>query len=316
MGAEHDAQARVHRTAIAGGKLFAHRGQAVLQAVGEGAGEAGHVEELANLAHVHAALQAELLQRDTVVLAVLAAARVTRVGAGGQHQHVAVAVLVGLGEHVLHVGLPVAVRPGNRDARAALGQRLLQRGEQSAVLLVNRRDTAVGAVVGGDLLEALVRDAAAGGHIAQERDDVLLTLGAAEGGENHQVVGSGFLGANTDDGPLAAVLPQGLLGQPRRAVGGRVGGVGTVGDDVIGQEGAVQGALARGVCVCGGETRGTRRHPGHAGGGGRNRGVLGGGLYRAGRTGVGATASAGSAVRLLAHARTSAISSAPMRRPV
>ena len=200
--------------------------------------------------------------------------------------------------------------------RAALGQRLLQGGKQGAVLPVNGRDASVGAVVGGDLFEALIRDTAAGGHVAKEGDDVLLAFGTAEGGENHQVVGAGFLSANADDGPLAAVLPQGLLGQPRRAVGGRVSGVGAIRDDVIGQEGTVQNALARGVCVCGGETRGTRRHPGRGRGGGHCRGVLGGGLYRAGRTGVGATASAGSAVRLLAHARTSATSSAPMRRPV
>ncbi len=58
----------------------------------------------------------------------------------------------------------------------ALGERLLQCGEQGAVLLVNRRDAAVGAVVGGDLFEALIRDTAVSGHVAQERDDVLLPL--------------------------------------------------------------------------------------------------------------------------------------------
>ena len=125
MGAEHDAQARVQRTAIACGKLLTHRGEPVLQAVGKGAGKAGNVEELADLAYVHAALQAQLLKRDAVVFTVLAAARIARVGAGRQHQHVAVAVLVGFGEHVLHVGLPVAVRPGDWDVRAALGERLL-----------------------------------------------------------------------------------------------------------------------------------------------------------------------------------------------
>ena len=110
MGAEHNPQARVQRTAIACGELLTHRGEAILQPVSESAGEAGHVKELTDLAHVHATFQAELLNRHAVVLTVLAAARVARVGAGRQHEHVAVAVLVGFGEHVLHVGLPVAVR--------------------------------------------------------------------------------------------------------------------------------------------------------------------------------------------------------------
>ena len=74
MGAEHDAQARVRRTAIACGKLLTHRGEPVLQPVSESAGEAGHVKELTNLTHVHAAFQAELLDRHTVVFTVLAAA--------------------------------------------------------------------------------------------------------------------------------------------------------------------------------------------------------------------------------------------------
>ena len=50
--------------------------------------------------------------------------------------------------------------------RAALGECLLQCGEQGTVLLVNGRDAAVGAVVGGDLFEALIWDAAASGYVA------------------------------------------------------------------------------------------------------------------------------------------------------
>ena len=265
MGAEHDPQARVQRTAIACGKLLTHRGEAVLQPVSESAGEAGHVKELTNLTHVHATFQAELLNRHAVVLTVLAAARVARVGAGRQHEHVAVAVLVGFGEHVLHVGLPVAVRPGDRDVRAALGERLLQRGEQGTVLLVNRRDAAVGAVVGGDLFEALIRNTAAGGHVAQERDDVLLPLGTTEGGENHQVVGACLFGTVTGDAAFASVVAEGLLVEHGGAVGGGVRRVGAVGYHVVRQERAVEGYAV---------------------------------------------------VRLMAHARTSATSSAPMRRPV
>ncbi len=265
MGAEHDTQARVQRTAIACGKLFTNRCQTVLQPVSEGAGEAGHVKELTNLTHVHATFQAELLDRHTVVFTVLAATRVARVGAGRQHEHVAVAVLVGFGEHVLHVGLPVAVRPGNRDVRAALGERLLQRGEQGTVLLVNGRDAAVGAVVGGDLFEALIRDAAASGYVAQERDDVFLPLGATEGGENHQVVGARLFGTVTGDAAFASVVAEGLLVERGGAVGGGVRRVGAVGYHVVRQERAVEGYAV---------------------------------------------------IRLMAHARTSATSSAPMRRPV
>ena len=214
---------------------------------------------------MHATFQAELLNRHAVVLAVLAAARIARVGAGRQHEHITVTVLVGLGEQVLHVGLPVAVRPGNRDMRAALGERLLQRGKQGAVLLVNRRNTAVGAVVGGDLLEALVRNTAAGSHIAQEGDDVLLPLGATEGGENHQVVGACLFGTFTGDTAFASVVAEGLLVERGGAVGGGVRRVGAVGYHVVRQERAVEGYAV---------------------------------------------------VRLVAHARTSATSSAPMRRPV
>ena len=265
MGAEHDAQARVQRTAIACGKLFTNRCKAVLQPVSESAGEAGHIKELTDLTHVHATFQAELFNRHTVVFTVLAATRVAGVGTGRQHEHVAVAVLVGFGEHVLHVGLPVAVCPGDRDVRAALGERLLQCGEQGTVLLVNGRDAAVGAVVGGDLFEALIRDAATSGYVAQERDDVLLPLGATEGGENHQVVGAHLFGALTGDAAFASVVAEGLLVEHGGAVGGGVRRVGAVGYHVVRQERAVEGYAV---------------------------------------------------VRLMAHARTSATSSAPMRRPV
>ena len=41
--------------------------------------------------------------------------------------------------------------------------------------------------MGGHFFEPLVRDTAATGHVAQERDDILLSLGPTEGGENHGI---------------------------------------------------------------------------------------------------------------------------------
>ncbi|GAB7304990.1 hypothetical protein MAFF212519_28770 [Clavibacter michiganensis] len=45
----------------------------------------------------------------------------------------------------------------------------------------------------GDLLEALLGDPATGGDVAEERDDVVLALGAAEGREQDRVVRDGLL---------------------------------------------------------------------------------------------------------------------------
>src|SRR5699024_7610431 len=56
-------------------------------------------------------------------------------------------------------------------------------------LLVDGGAAAQGAVVFGDLLEPLIGHAAPGGDVAQEGDDVVLALGAAEGGEQDRVVG-------------------------------------------------------------------------------------------------------------------------------
>src|SRR5699024_240546 len=55
-------------------------------------------------------------------------------------------------------------------------------------LLVDGGAAAQGAVVFGDLLEPLIGHAAPGGDVAQEGDDVVLALGAAEGGEQDRVV--------------------------------------------------------------------------------------------------------------------------------
>src|SRR5699024_6260017 len=68
-------------------------------------------------------------------------------------------------------------------------QLALQSRDEGAVLLVDGGAAAQGAVVLGDLLEPLIGHAAPGGDVAQEGDDVVLALGAAEGGEQDRVVG-------------------------------------------------------------------------------------------------------------------------------
>ncbi|OAX61583.1 hypothetical protein A5N15_05150 [Rothia kristinae] len=115
---------------------------------------------LAQLVDAQLPLQAQLLQGHPVVLAVLAAGGVPGVGAGGQHQQPPVPGVVGLLHDVVDVRLPVAVGPVHGQVRAALGQLPAQGRQQLPVLLVDGADPAVGAVVGGDLLQALIRDAA------------------------------------------------------------------------------------------------------------------------------------------------------------
>ena len=45
----------------------------------------------------------------------------------------------------------------------------------------------------GDFFQALIGDAAAARHVAQERDDVVLTLGSTESREKDPVVGHGHV---------------------------------------------------------------------------------------------------------------------------
>ena len=92
-------------------------------------------------------------------------------------------------ERVVEVRVPVAVAPEHRQVDAAAGELGLEGRLQLAVVLVDRADAAEVAVVVRDLLEALVGDAAPARDVAQERDHVVLTLGAAEPGEQDRVVG-------------------------------------------------------------------------------------------------------------------------------
>ena len=184
VGAEHNADAPISRSggivSMPCSHLLLHLFQPVLQAVGEGLHKPGGVEELADLIDAHLTVKPQFLKRHPVVFTVLAAAGVAGVGAGGEHQNIAVPFLIRLLQHVTDVGVPVAVRPHDGDARAAFGQGLFQGGQQSTVLLVNGRDTAVSTVVGGDLFKTLIGNPAARRDITQEGNHIVLPLGAAE----------------------------------------------------------------------------------------------------------------------------------------
>src|SRR5690625_198088 len=150
--------------------------------------ETGMVEVGAGLLDADLAEQTGLVQTAGEVLAVLTATRVRGVGAGDQAQHPTVAIGVQGGQGVGRVGLPVAVAEVDRQPQVPLGQLALQSRDEGAVLLVDGGAAAQGAVVFGDLLEPLIGHAAPGGDVAQEGDDVVLALGAAEGGEQDRVV--------------------------------------------------------------------------------------------------------------------------------
>ena len=146
------------------------------------------VEVLADLVHLELAVQARFRQGNADVLAVLAAAGVTGVDAGGEHQDPAVSGVVSVLQDGGDVGIPVAVAPKDGKLDAAVGQLSLDRGLQLPVLLVDGADATECAVVVRDLFQPLVRDAAATGDVAQEGNDVILAFGATEGRQQHGVV--------------------------------------------------------------------------------------------------------------------------------
>ena len=163
-------------------------GDPVAHALDERLHEAGVVEELAHLVDLDHVAEPGVGERVGEVLAVLAAARVRAVGARRDRDELRVTGGLRLGERVVEVRVPVAVAPQHRQVDAAAGELGLEGGLQLAVLLVDRADAAEVAVVVCDLFEALVGDAATARDVAQERDHVVLTLGAAEPGEQDRVV--------------------------------------------------------------------------------------------------------------------------------
>ena len=160
---------------------------------------------MANLIDAHAVLKTEFLQRHAVVFAVLAATGVPGVGAGGEHQNIAVPFLISLLYYVGHIGFPVAVCPHDRNMRPTFLHGFSKCHQKRTVLLVNGRDTTVCAVVGGDFLQTFIGYAAPRRNVAQEGNHVFLSFGPAEGGKNHQVIGGRHGGARTGNTALPPV---------------------------------------------------------------------------------------------------------------
>src|SRR5699024_7702118 len=163
-------------------------GQRLPDAFDEGGDESGVVEELAHLVHLERLAQAGVLQGVGEVLPVLAAGGVGGVGAGGDGQQPGVAGLVGGVQRIAQVGVPVPVAPVDRQVQSAGGRFVGQGGAQAPVLPVGGADAVEVAIVGGDVLEPFVRDAAPGGDVTQERDDLVLSLRSSESGEQDGVV--------------------------------------------------------------------------------------------------------------------------------
>ena len=124
------------------------------------------------------------------VLAVLAAPGVGAEGRGGQGQDAAGSGVGQLTQGLTDEGVPVAVADDDRQRRAALGQAGLEGVAQLGVARVDRGGAADTLVVAGDLHEARVGHAAAGGGVAHEGQDVLGAAGPAVGLQEDGVVGS------------------------------------------------------------------------------------------------------------------------------
>ena len=165
------------------------------------------------------------------VLAVLAAPGVGAEGRGGQGQDAAGPGVGQLAQGLADEGVPVAVADDDRQRRAALGQAGLEGVAQLGVARVDRGGAADALVVAGDLYEARVGHAAAGGGVAHEGQDVLGAAGPAVGLQEDGVVGgqrvegrdsgrgSGEVGAR--EGVRACVQARGsLLGGPGHGRGG------------------------------------------------------------------------------------------------
>jgi hypothetical protein len=148
------------------------------------------VEELAHLVDLDAAAQRGRLDGVGEILAVLAARRVRLYAlvAIASRRVWPSATADASASDVRH---PVAVAPVHGQVEAAGRELGIQCRLQLAVVLVDRRHPAEVTVVVRDLFEALVGDAAAGRDVAQERDDVVLTLGTAEAEQQHTVIRRG-----------------------------------------------------------------------------------------------------------------------------
>ncbi len=143
--------------------------------------EARVVEVVAHLVHDHrAALRGQVEQRGGDVLAVLPAAGVGGVGAGGDDEHPARTRVGGLGHRVGQVGSPVPVAPEHVQVDATSRELGAQGVEQGPVLVVDRAAAPEREVVLAHLDQPLGRDPPPGRDVLQKGHDVVRLLGTAE----------------------------------------------------------------------------------------------------------------------------------------
>ena len=171
------------------------------------------------------------------VLAVLAAPGVGAEGRGGQGQDAAGPGVGQLTQGLADEGVPVAVADDDRQRRAALGQAGLEGVAQLSVARVDRGGAAEALVVAGDLQEARVGHAAAGGGVAHEGQDVLGAAGPAVGLQEDGVVGGQRVDGR-DTGRDSSELGARAGGRVSRRAGGRL-----LGGPEPGHDGVSHGSL-------------------------------------------------------------------------
>ena len=188
------------------GQALLQLGETGLHPRGERRDEAGVVEVLAHLVDRQHVAEAGRVELAGEVFPVLPARRVRAVGARRDRDQRAMPVVRRLTQRVGEERTPVAVAPVDLQVHPAIPQFRLERSLQRPVLGVDRAHAAEVPVVVRHLFEALVRDAPAARHVAEERDDVVLPLRPAEAREQDGVVGDRLgrvLGAR--DGRVARV---------------------------------------------------------------------------------------------------------------
>ncbi len=158
-------------------------------------------------------------QRLGEVLAVLPAAGVRGVGAGGQDGDAAVPGPGHLAQGVGQVGRPVAVAPVHGQIESVFREVLAQGVEQRPVLAVDRADSAEEEVVLADFLQPLLGDSPATGDVREERNHVVRSFGASEGEQQQGVVGSGIAQIGHDTDPATRPRPRSHRHPPRGPTG-------------------------------------------------------------------------------------------------
>src|SRR5699024_6787682 len=126
------------------------------------------------------------------VLLVLGTPRVAAPRGGGDHRRTAHAVGRHLPDRVLGHGRPVAVTEVDGQVPPPQDELVAEVVDDLQIEVVELASASEAAVVGGPLLEPLRVDAPAAGDILEDRDDVLLAVGPAEGEQQQGVHGGGL----------------------------------------------------------------------------------------------------------------------------